>query len=88
MNHIHDEVRKFLIERGMPAEFADGDDLFAVGGLSSLMAMQIVTWVERHFDIPVRADDLRLTNFRSVESICAFIESRTSSLSVTTTGLR
>ncbi|MCH0566162.1 acyl carrier protein [Streptomyces sp. MUM 2J] len=88
MNHTYDDVRQFVIERGMPEDFADGDDLFAAGGLSSLIAMQIVTWVGRHFDIPVRADDLRLANFRSVESICAFVESRMSEPGVAVTGAR
>ncbi|MEU1727058.1 acyl carrier protein [Actinomadura sp. ATCC 39365] len=80
---MRDTVKSFLRERGAAPELRDDDDLFDVGGLSSMAALQIVAWIEDTFDIVIKAADLHLGNFRTIDAICSYIERHTPSLSGT-----
>lgn len=68
-------VRMFLA-RFIGGRLDDGDDIFQSGHVDSLFAIQLVLLVERDFGIKVANRDLELANFRSVDAIVAFIESK------------
>jgi len=53
--------------------WAPDADLFAAGGLSSLFAMQLVVHLETTFGISIRGADLRLENFRTVETMVTLV---------------
>ncbi|MEU1240791.1 acyl carrier protein [Micromonospora parva] len=48
-------------------------DLFAVGGLSSLFAMELVVFIENTFSVSIGGSDLRLDNFRTVSTMVALV---------------
>lgn len=48
-------------------------DLFAVGGVSSLFAMELVIFVEQAFAVAVGGEDLTLDNFRTVRAMAALV---------------
>ncbi len=48
-------------------------DLFGSGLVSSLFAMQLVSYVESTFGVAVQGPDLRLDNFRSVAAITGLV---------------
>ena len=48
-------------------------DLFASGLISSLFAMELVVHLEEAFGIVIAGRDLRMENFRTVESMTALI---------------
>jgi methoxymalonate biosynthesis acyl carrier protein len=56
----------------------DEDDLFAKGWVTSLFAMQLVTFLEDSFGLVIDNDDLVLDNFRSVARMAALVERITS----------
>lgn len=56
----------------------DTDDIFRRGFVSSMFAMQLVTFVEDHFALTVSDDDLELENFRSVAALTAFVDAKRS----------
>lgn len=56
------------------------DDIFAMGFVNSLFAMQLVLFVEQEFGITVEDEDLELDNFRTVERITALVERKSTSL--------
>lgn len=56
------------------------DDIFALGFVNSLFAMQLVLFVEREFGISVEDEDLDLDNFRSVARITALIERKSTAV--------
>tara|TARA_R110002050_G_scaffold62083_1_gene136794 strand:+ start:937 stop:1191 length:255 start_codon:yes stop_codon:yes gene_type:complete len=60
---VHDFVAKFL----QGAEFDDDDDIFALGLVNSLMAMQLVLFLEKEFAVKFAKAELKLDNFRTVE---------------------
>lgn len=50
-------------------ELKDDDDIFAMGFVNSLFAMQLVTFLESEFGITVEDEDLDINNFRSVSAM-------------------
>ncbi|GGT76129.1 MULTISPECIES: phosphopantetheine-binding protein [Actinomadura] len=66
-------VREFVSQHTGGASIADDVDIFATGFVSSLFAVQILTWVERTFDLAVSGDDLDIANFMSVDAITRFV---------------
>ena len=51
-------------------------DLFDTGVLDSLAFIELLVQLEREFGVTTSVDDLESDNFRSIDSIAAFIESR------------
>jgi methoxymalonate biosynthesis acyl carrier protein len=66
------QVREF-ISRTVRADYADTDDLFSLGFVNSMFAMQLVQFIEGAFAIEVESEDLELDNFRSVAAISGFV---------------
>jgi methoxymalonate biosynthesis acyl carrier protein len=63
----------FLAER-IKAEVAADQDLFSSGLVSSMFAMQLVVHLEESYDIAIIGPDLRLDNFRTVQSMTALVQ--------------
>ena len=71
---IAERVRAFLNERVRGAAQVSGDDnLFELGLVNSLFAMQLVNFVEKEFGLVVEDDDLSIENFQSVNAITGLI---------------
>ena len=54
------------------------DNLFAGGVLDSMMAVELVAFLEKTFAITLDDDDLELANFRSVEGMLLLVERKRS----------
>ncbi|WP_086792176.1 acyl carrier protein [Streptomyces thermovulgaris] len=54
-------------------ELKDDDDIFEHGFVSSMFAMQLVSFVEHEFGITIENEDLELENFRSISALDAFV---------------
>lgn len=68
------KIRNFIVEKFPGIDFADGDDIFALGFATSLFAMQLVMFVERSFGLEISNEDLEMSNFRSVDALVALVE--------------
>lgn len=68
------KTKQFLARFLKNHELADDEDIFALGFVNSLLAMQLVQFVEKEFGIAVEDDDLDLDNFRSLNAIDALVE--------------
>jgi methoxymalonate biosynthesis acyl carrier protein len=51
----------------------DGDDIFAGGFVTSLVAMQLVRFLEKEFSIVIEDEDLEMDNFKTIGNICSFV---------------
>ncbi|WP_280269080.1 acyl carrier protein [Nocardia wallacei] len=60
------------------AELSGDDDIFALGLVNSLRALEIVVHVERTYGISVEVEDLDLDNFRTAARAAAFVERKQS----------
>ena len=65
----HIEVAAYL----SPGELVDGAPLFSAGIIDSVNLIELITYVEDHYQIRVPAEDVTLENWDSVEKILAYI---------------
>lgn len=68
------KLREFLGRFLRNYDLAEDDDFFALGFVNSLLAMQLVAFVEKDFRITVEDEDLDLDNFRTINAIAALVE--------------
>jgi acyl carrier protein len=82
MESIRTKTRAFIAKFFQNVELQDSDDIFELGFVNSLFAMQLVLFVEAEFGFTVENDDLDIGNFRSIDAIVHLVESKTASHSV------
>lgn len=66
-------IREYLRRRS-PVDLDDDDDIFELGIVNSLFALQLVLFVEQRFAIQIGSDDLERDNFKSVSAIAQLVE--------------
>ena len=67
------KIRGFLSRFFQTSKLKDDDDIFALGFVNSLFAMQLVTWVENEFGVQIEDEDLDVENFNSITAISGLI---------------
>lgn len=72
-DHIDMQIRAFIEPRFPGRSWTDDDDIFALGFVDSMFAMEVVMFVERTFAVTVPNDELHMDNFRSVRSMAALV---------------
>ena len=70
------KIKEFLSRFFRNHELTDDEDIFALGFVNSLLAMQLVQFVEKEFSITIDDDDLDLDNFRTIDNIDQLIEKK------------
>lgn len=73
------KVRAFLSRFFRKHELQDDEDIFALGFVNSLFAMQLVMFIEKEFSVKVENRDLDFANFRSINSIAEFVHAKVAS---------
>jgi methoxymalonate biosynthesis acyl carrier protein len=68
------KVRAFLSRHLRNHELGDDEDIFALGFVNSLFAMQLVMFVEKEFGVTIDNEDLEIDYFRSINAICNLVE--------------
>ena len=69
MDQTQTKIKEFLSRFFKNQDLQPEDDIFALGFVNSLLAMQLVAFVEKEFGIRVGDEDLDLDNFRSIQAI-------------------
>ena len=54
-------------------QIGDEDDIFELGVVDSLYAIQLVQFVENEFSITAEREDLDINNFRSIAALTNFV---------------
>ncbi|MCY7484600.1 phosphopantetheine-binding protein [Paenibacillus alvei] len=80
MEEIKNRTRVFLSNFIKKKELQDTDDIFAIGDVNSLFAMQLVMFIEKEFGIEIENSDLNLNNFRSIQAITTFVTSKSAAV--------
>jgi acyl carrier protein len=70
---IKTQIRSFLAKHFQNYDLKDDEDIFSLGFVNSLFAMQLVMFVEQEFSITVEDEDLDLDNFRTIDGLTALI---------------
>ncbi len=71
-----DTIKNFILESINIPNLQDDDNLFESGIVNSLFAIQLMTFLEKTFNIEVTMDDLSMDNFESVNAASLFVERR------------
>jgi methoxymalonate biosynthesis acyl carrier protein len=69
MDDTQVKIKQFLSRFLKSHDLQLDEDIFALGFVSSLLAMQLVAFVEKEFGIQLEDADLDLDNFRSIRAI-------------------
>ncbi len=67
-------IRNFILDSINIPGLNDEDNLFESGIVNSLFAVQLMTFLEKSFNIEVTMDDLSMENFESVNATSLFVE--------------
>jgi acyl carrier protein len=70
------KIHAFLETFIQDGDFSDEDDIFALGLVNSLMAMQLVLFLEKEFALKFSNQDLNLKNFRSIVAMTGLLQQR------------
>jgi methoxymalonate biosynthesis acyl carrier protein len=68
------KIKEFLSRFFKSHDLQSEEDIFALGFVNSLLAMQLVAFVEKEFGVRVEDADLDLDNFRSIRAIAGLVE--------------
>jgi acyl carrier protein len=60
------QISAFITNRFPKARITDSDDIFSLGFINSLFAMELVMFIEKDFGITVPNEELVIDNFRTV----------------------
>jgi methoxymalonate biosynthesis acyl carrier protein len=73
MESIHAKIRSFIAKSFENIDLQEDEDIFALGFINSLFAMQLVLFVESEFGIALDNEDLDIENFRTINAISQLI---------------
>jgi len=68
-----DNILAFVRGRYPQAEIDESQDIFALGFVNSLFAMELVMFIEKTFGITIPNDELRIDNFRTANSMAELV---------------
>ena len=74
MRERKDKIKNFLARFFRNHELRDDDDIFAMGFVNSLLALQLVNFLQKEFSITVEDEDLDFENFRTINNMDALLE--------------
>jgi len=81
MENTKAKVKEFLSRTFRNYDLQDDEDIFSLGFVTSLFAMELVLFVEKSFHISIDNDDLEIENFRTIRAITSLVERKTASSS-------
>lgn len=78
MEQTKEKLRAFLARHISSRTITDDDQIFALGFVNSMFAMQLVLFLEKNFKIAIANEDLELANFQSINAMATLVERKTS----------
>jgi methoxymalonate biosynthesis acyl carrier protein len=72
-NPMKEAIRTFIQASINIDGLGNDENLFESGIVNSLFAVQLMTFIERTFEIEVGTDDLDIENFKSIDATATFV---------------
>lgn len=72
-NQVAEQILEFIRGRYPQVEIEPGQDIFALGFVNSLFAMELVMFVEKTFGCTIPNQELRLDNFRTADAMAELV---------------
>jgi methoxymalonate biosynthesis acyl carrier protein len=74
-----EKIKEFLSKLMRNHDLKDDEDIFALGFINSLAALQLVQFLEKEFGVAIGDEDLELDNFRTLNSMDQLLERKLTS---------
>lgn len=74
---VRKSIKEFLAPQLGGRTLADTDDIFALGYVNSLFAMQLALFVQQEFSFELTPDDMDFDNFRTVDGLVRLVTAKT-----------
>lgn len=74
MEEIKVKIKNFLSCFFAGHELQADEDIFALGFVNSMFAMQLVLYIEQEFQITIENEDLDFDNFRTINAMAVLVE--------------
>lgn len=71
---IKTSIRDFIGRTFANVQLEDNQDIFSLGFINSLFAMQLVLFLEQNFHMVVEDEDLEMDNFRTITNLVQLVE--------------
>lgn len=82
MEEIRTIVREFIVKNTRATLLKDDDNIFELGYVNSLLAVQLATFVEERFSISIPNSELVVENFSSIGSVATLVAKLTADSTV------
>jgi acyl carrier protein len=73
-NNVTSQILAFISGRYPQVEISSTDNIFQIGFVNSLFAMELVMFIEKTFGVTVPNDELRIENFHSAQSMTELVD--------------
>jgi acyl carrier protein len=73
-NDVRAQIHGFIASRYPHASIGDDEDIFSLGFVNSLFAMELVMFIEKNFNIRIPNEELRIDNFRTTTRMAELVE--------------
>ena len=77
MKEIQAKIKEFLSRFFRNYDLQPDEDIFALGFVNSMFAMQLVLFIEQEFQLTIDNEDLEFDNFMTINAITRLIERKT-----------
>lgn len=71
------KIKQFLAQFFGDRSLQEDEDIFALGFVNSMFAMQLVLFIEKEFQVTIENEDLDFENFKSINAIINLLERKT-----------
>jgi methoxymalonate biosynthesis acyl carrier protein len=68
------KIKQFLSRFFGNHQLQDNEDIFALGFVNSMFAMQLVLFIEQQFQVTIDNEDLDLDNFKTIDAMTLLVE--------------
>ena len=76
MKEIKVKINEYFSRLIQNHKLKDDDDIFELGLVHSMFLIQLILFLEKEFGIEVEEEDFEIENYRTIDSIASFIDSK------------
>ncbi len=73
MNNVEEKIKAYILRSTSKADLKGDEDIFAIGIVHSLFAMQLILFIEKEFGIEIDEDELDFDTIRTLNDISALV---------------
>lgn len=71
---VSNQILDFITNRFPQSPITESEDIFSLGYINSLFAMELVMFIEKTFGFTVPNEELHIDNFRTAESMAGLVK--------------